>query len=207
MDFNRAEIKRMKQRGFYDKKTINEIIDKTCVCHISFIIEKTPFIIPVNFGRYENYIYIHGAYNSRLINHLETGNEVAIAFTIQDALVLTKSAAHTSFNYHSVIAFGKGECVETNEEKLLAFESMFNQMLKGRWEEIRKPNEQELESVAVIKIDISEASAKIREGFSKDNPEDQNLDIWSGILPYQKGFDTPKPDEFSENINKPDYFV
>lgn len=207
MPSERNEIKRMKHRGFYDKKTIYEIIDKTCICHISFIIDKTPFIIPVNFGRYENYIYIHGAYNSRLINHLETGNEVAIAFTIQDALVLTKSAAHTSFNYHSVIAFGKGECVETNEEKLLAFESMFNQMLKGRWEEIRKPNEQELESVAVIKIDISEASAKIREGFSKENIEDQKLNIWSGLLPYQKGFDTPIPDEFSKNINKPDYFV
>jgi nitroimidazol reductase NimA-like FMN-containing flavoprotein (pyridoxamine 5'-phosphate oxidase superfamily) len=200
MDKSKSEIKRMKHRGFYDKKTIYEIIDQTCFCHISFVIDNSPFIIPVNFGRFENYIYIHGAFNSRLITHLEAGHEIAVAFTIADALVLTKSAAHTSFNYHSVIAYGKGESVNTNAEKMLAFEVMFNQMLKGRWEEIRKPNEEELESVAVIKIDISEASAKIREGFSKDNPEDQNLDVWSGILPYKKGFDASIPDKFSENL-------
>lgn len=203
----RNEIKRMKHRGFYDEKTIFEIIDKTCFCHISCVINNSPVIIPVNFGRYENYIYIHGAQNGRLINHLEEGHDIAISFTIPDALVLTKSAAHTSFNYHSVIAFGKGESVKTNEEKLFAFEAMFNQMLKGRWEEVRKLNERELESVAVIKIDISEASAKIREGFSKETIEDQTLNIWSGILPYKKGFDTPIPDEYSENINIPDYFI
>lgn len=207
MNSDRTEIKRMKHRGFYDKKTIFEIIDKTCFCHISFIINNSPYIIPVNFGRYENYIYIHGAYNSRLINHLEAGNDIAISFTIADALVLTKSAVHTSFNYHSVIAFGKGESVKTNEEKLLAFEAMFNQMLIGRWEEVRKPDERELESVAVIKIDVSEASAKIRDGFSKENIEDQKLNIWSGLLPYKKGFDSPIPDEYSENISNPNYFI
>ncbi|HPN38620.1 MAG TPA: pyridoxamine 5'-phosphate oxidase family protein [Melioribacteraceae bacterium] len=202
----KTEIKRMKHRGFYDKKTINEIIDQTCFCHISFVIDNSPFIIPVNFGRYENFIYVHGAHNSRLINHLEAENEVAIAFTIADALVLTKSSIHTSFNYHSVIAYGKGKTVNTYEEKMFAFEIMFNQMLKGRWEEIRKPNEHELESVAIIKIDISQASAKIREGFSKDNTEDQDLDIWSGLLPYKKGFDTPIPDEYSEKTTIPNYF-
>jgi hypothetical protein len=201
MKSERTEIKRMKHRGFYDKETIYKIIDNTCYCHISFVINSSPFIIPVNFGRVENYIYIHGAYNSRLITHISKGNDVAVAFTVPEGLVLSKSAYHTSFNYQSVIAFGKGEPITSIEEKMLAFKAMFNQMLKGRWEEIRKPTEQELNSVAVIKIDISEASAKIREGFSIDNPEDQNLDIWSGILPYKKGFDTPIPDEFSVNLN------
>lgn len=188
-------IKRLPKRGHYDRETIYQILDEALICHVGFVENKQPIVIPINFARMGDEIILHGAKASRLLKHIVAGEPVCIEVTIVDGLVLARSVFHSSVNYRSVVLFGKGRAVESEEEKLAALEAVVEHLIPGRWQEARLPNHKELKATSVVAIKIDEASAKVRIGPPSDDAEDYALPIWAGILPLQDSALTPIPDE------------
>ncbi|UOB17400.1 pyridoxamine 5'-phosphate oxidase family protein [Abyssalbus ytuae] len=193
MKTTRSKIKRAPKRAQYDKESIYKILDSDFLCHVGIIHNDHPVVIPTLYGRKDDCIYIHGASVSRLITEIEKGIEVCISIANVKGLVLARSAFHHSANYESVVIFGKGELV-SEEEKNKALKVISDQILVGRWEEVREPSDKELKATKVIKIQIEEVSAKVRTGDPVDDTEDYELDIWAGVLPVEKKFGNPVND-------------
>ncbi len=203
---HRSKINRLPSRGYYDKETINQIIDEALYCHVSFVHNNQPYIIPTIHARMGDRILLHGAKGSRMLKHIAEGNEVCVAITLMDGLVLARSVFHHSMNYRSVVLFGKGKLLENKEKKLEALKTITEHLIPGRWEDARKPNEKELNATTVVSIDIDEASAKIRTGPPKDDEEDYNLSVWAGLIPISQKFDSPENDpKLNEDIALPNY--
>ena len=191
---DRSKVKRAPKRGHYDKKTIFSILDSGQICHIGFIHDDRPVVIPTIYGRKDDRLYIHGATVSRLIKELEKGIDISCSVAHVDGLVLARSAFHHSMNYRSVVIFGKAIPV-ANNHKNDALKIVSDHLIPGRWEEARQPNAKELRATTVLEIQIEEASAKIRTGGPIDDKEDYALDIWAGVIPYQNQKLAPVPDE------------
>ena len=197
-------MKRAPSRGFYDKKTIYSILDSDFVCQIAFFHEGYPVIIPTIYGRKENALYIHGATVSRMLLDLEIGIPISINVTNTKGIVLARSAFHHSLNYESVTIFGKAVEVVSEKERLEALKIISDQVLPNRWEEVRLPNKKEMKATKILRIEISEASAKIRTGPPKDDATDYDLPIWAGVLPIHKTIGNPEPDpELKAGISLP----
>jgi len=202
----KIKVNRIPERGFYDSETINKIIDEALYCHISFIQDGHPFIIPTIHARMNDHLVFHGAKASRLLKQISSGEEIAVSITILDGLVLARSVFHHSMNYRSVVIFGKGKLIENKIEKLNALEAITNHIIPGRWNDARKPNEKELNATSVVSLKIDEASAKIRSGPPKDEEEDYDLPVWAGVIPFSKKFEQPKEDpKLKSGILLPDY--
>lgn len=202
----RNQVKRISKRGKYDKATIYPILDETFLCHVSFCINEQPFTIPTLFARVEDSIYIHGSHISRMLKQLSEGVRICLSVTLVDGLVLARSAFHHSMNYRSVVVFGTGKVVENEDEKLSALIAISNHLLPGRWEDCRQPHQKELNVTSVIRIEIEEASAKIREGMPIDDQDDYKLPIWAGVLPIKQTFGEPIADvKLPEHIVSPEY--
>ena len=191
---SRNKVKRVPERGHYDRETAYAILDDAFICHISFIVDGQPYIIPTLYGREGNKIYVHGATTSRLVKHLEQGFPVSLAVTHLDGIVLARSAFHHSANYRSVVVYGTARPI-SDDKKEHALYIISEQVLKGRWEETRKPYEKELKGTAVLEIEIEQASSKIRTGGPKDDKADYELDIWAGVLPIVQEIKTPIADD------------
>ncbi len=208
-DFTRTEknrIKRLPKRGRYDRETIYQILDEALICHVGFVVNKQPYVIPINFARVEDTIVLHGAKASRLLQHIEDGHPVCVEATIVDGLVLARSVFHHSVNYRSVVLFGKGRPVHEEQEKLQALKAITEHLIPGRWAETRPPNHKELNATRVVSIRIDEASAKIRVGPPADDDEDYALPVWAGILPLEEQPLSPIRDErLSEAVTLPGY--
>jgi hypothetical protein len=203
---SRNQVRRIAKRGKYDKETIYRILDEAFLCHVSFSIDGQPFIIPTLFARVEDSIYIHGSHISRMLKTLSEGVRICLCVTLVDGLVLARSAFHHSMNYRSAVVFGTGKLVDSEAEKLLALKAISDNLLPERWEDCRQPNAKELNVTSVIRIEIEEASAKIREGMPVDDDSDMNLPIWAGILPISQKFSKPIADEkLSAKIPLPNY--
>src|SRR5512145_2833816 len=157
-------IKRLPKRGQYDRETIYQILDEALICHVGFVEDRQPYVIPINYARVEDRLLLHGAKASRLLNHIIAGHPVCVEATIVDGLVLARSVFHHSVNYRSVVLFGKGYPVEDEQEKLAALKAITEHLIPGRWQEARLPNRKELNSTRVVSIRIDEASAKVRMG-------------------------------------------
>lgn len=188
-------IKRLPKRGHYDSETIYKILDEALICHVGFVENKVPFVIPINFARMGDEIVLHGAKASRLLKHIEAGRQVCIEATIVDGLVLARSVFHSSVNYRSVVLFGRGRSIEGEEEKLAALEAVTEHLLPGRWQDARRPNKKELKATLVVAVKIEEASAKLRLGPPSDDAEDYSLPIWAGVMPLQEEVLPVVPDE------------
>lgn len=189
----RNQVKRVPKRGHYDKATVYEILDAACVGHVGFAPEGQPFVIPTIYGRDQDTLYFHGATTSRLLVALQKGIPACMTVTHIDGLVLARSAFHHSMNYRSAVVFGTAKLV-VDEKKLHALEVISEQILKGRWSEIRPPNEKEMKATAVVALEIEQASAKIRTGPPVDEADDYELPIWAGILPLHPTYGTPEED-------------
>jgi hypothetical protein len=205
MKTDKTKVKRAPQRGHYDKETIYSILDNDFVCQIGFVYDGYPVVIPTIYGRKGNYLYFHGASVSRMLVTMEEGVPVSLNVTRTDGIVLARSAFHHSLNYHSVTVFGTAVLVEDEEERWNALKVISDQVLADRWEEVREPNVKEMKATKVLKLEITEASAKIRTGPPKDDKEDYDLDIWAGILPIEKQFGKPIADpELKQGLELPD---
>ncbi len=189
----RNAVKRLPARGHYDQETIYQILDAGFICHVGFVIDQQPYVIPNAYGREGNTLYLHGAIGNRMLNQLAYGLPVCITVTHTDGLVLARSAFHHSFNYRSAVLFGTGRLV-AEEKKEHALKVITEQILKGRWDEVRTPNPQELKVTKVLAVTIEDASAKIRTGGPKDDEEDYALPIWAGVVPLQTTIGQAIPD-------------
>ncbi len=190
----RTRVKRVPSRGKYDKESIHSILDAHFLCHIGFVHEGYPVVIPTLYGRDSDNLYIHGASTSRMLKSLQKGIEISVAVTLVDGIVLARSAFHHSMNYRSVVLFGTAALITDPQKKLRALKVVSDQVLKDRWEEVRIPNEKELKATAVLSIPIDETSAKVRTGPPIDDREDYNLDVWAGVIPLQFTMQEPEPD-------------
>ena len=191
---NKTKVKRAPKRGFYDSETIYNILDKNFICQIAFIHDGYPVIIPTIYGRIENHIYIHGATVSRMLVELEKGFPISVNVIQTDGIVLARSAFHHSLNYQSVTIFGEASLVLDEDERTTALKVISDQIIPDRWEEVRLPNAKEMKATKIIKIPITEASAKIRTGPPSDDKADYDLPIWAGVIPMRTTFGNPISD-------------
>ena len=202
----RTKIKRLPKRASYDLETIYNILDDTFICNIGFRINGHVYIIPTSFGRKDNQIFIHGSKKSRMLKSFESGEDVSISVSLIDGIVLARSAFHHSVNYRSVIIFAKPEKIIIDKEKNDALKTIFDHIMPGRWEDVRKPNKKELDATSVFSFKIHEASAKIRNGPAVDDKEDLDLNFWAGILPLKIYAEEPVKDEMlKDKLFIPEY--
>jgi uncharacterized protein len=179
----RTALKRLPQRGVYKRNKIYKILDEGFICHVGFVVQGEPVVIPMAYGRARNKLYIHGSVASRMLRALTGGIPVCVTVTLLDSLVLARSAFHHTMNYRSVVVFGVGFAVENKVQKLKALRSISEHIMPGRWADVRIPNDTELKQTLVIELPLSEASAKIRTGPPIDEPKDYDLRVWAGELP------------------------
>ena len=179
---DRTRIRRLPKRGFYEREVIDAILDEALVCHVGFVHEGAPFVIPTTFVRVGNRVFVHGAAASRMLGAI-SDHALAVTVTLVDGLVLARSAFHHSMNYRSVVMLGRGSNVVDAKEKLAVLEALVEKIAPGRAREVRAPNEKELRATHVIALAIDEASAKIRTGGPVDDEEDMARDVWAGEVP------------------------
>lgn len=203
---SRTKLKRIPKRGAYDRETINAILDEAFICHVGFAVEGQPYVIPTGFARVGDDVYIHGSSASRMLKDLAKGVDVCVTVTLIDGLVLARSAFHHSMNYRSVVILGKAEMVTGADEKNQVLQAFTEHIIPGRWAEVRLPTELELKATTVLRLPITEASAKIRTGDPVDDDEDYSMNAWAGVLPLTLTPGAPIADtKLSSDIQPPDY--
>jgi nitroimidazol reductase NimA-like FMN-containing flavoprotein (pyridoxamine 5'-phosphate oxidase superfamily) len=190
----RSKIVRSPNRGHYDKESLYKVLDAGFLCHVSYLFEESPVIIPTAFVRIDDILYIHGAVKNRMMISILNQQQACVSVTHLDGMVLARSAFHHSFNYRSAVVFGVPEKVDDEVKKLEALRKITENILPGRWQEVREPSEKEMKGTLVIAIKIEEASVKIREGAPVDDKADYELPIWAGELPLVQSFIEPITD-------------
>src|SRR5712691_11424490 len=190
----RTTLRRLPLRGAFDLDSINQILDEGFICHVGFADEGQPFVIPTGYARVNDKLLIHGSQASRMLRTLGQGIEVCATVTLADGLVLARSAFHHSMNYRSVVVFGRATVVDEREEKLAALRALSEHMIPGRWDDVREPNERELQSTTVLSLPLREASAKVRTGPPLDDEEDYALSVWAGVIPLRIVAEAPVRD-------------
>ncbi len=191
---DRTQVRRLAKRGVYDKAQIHSILDEGCICHVGFVIDGQPYVIPTGYARSGDRIYIHGSAANRMLRTLDQGVDVCLTVTLVDGFVLARSAFHHSMNYRSVVVLGKAILVTDPQEKIEAMHSFTNHIVPGRWEEVRQPTEQEMKATAVLALPLDEVSAKVRTGPPIDDEQDYALPVWAGVLPLRTQFGEPVTD-------------
>ncbi len=190
----RTRVRREPERGRYDRQTIESILDEALVCHLGFVHDGHPYVIPTLFARVGGVVYVHGSSASRMLRNLRAGAEVCLTATLIDGLVLARSIFHHSVNYRSVVVLGLAAEVAEPEEKLRALEAFSERLLPGRWAEVRPPSPRELKATSILRLPLSEVSAKVRVGPPEDDEEDYARPVWAGVIPLQLTAGTPEPD-------------
>jgi nitroimidazol reductase NimA-like FMN-containing flavoprotein (pyridoxamine 5'-phosphate oxidase superfamily) len=181
----RTQVHRLPDRGHYDSETVHRILDEGFLCHVGFVVDGQPFVIPTGYARVSDAVYLHGSAASRMLRTLAGGVQVCVTVTLVDGLVVARSAFHHSMNYRSVVILGQAHTVEDRDEKLRALEAFTNHIVPGRWNAVRPVRDSEVKATSVLKLSLQEVSAKIRTGPPKDEPEDYELPIWAGVLPLK----------------------
>ena len=190
----RSKIIRSPQRASYDKAALYDILDAGYLCHIAYLFEGDPVIIPTAYVRMDDTLYIHGATKNRMMNNILEQKQTCVTVTHLDGLVLARSAFHHSFNYRSAVIFVSPTRVETGQEKTRALEKFTNHVIPGRWDEVRPPTAKELQSTLVLGIAIDEFSVKSRSGHPVDDEADYDLPVWAGVLPVTHQYGQPIAD-------------
>lgn len=202
----RTRVKRRPQRAHYDRATVHQILDEAFLCHVGFVSEGCPVVIPTAYGRDGERLYLHGAPLSRMLTTLAQGVEVCVTVALVDGLVLARSAFHHSINYRSVAIFGRARVVAEPEAKRQALRTFSEHVIPGRWKDVREPNQKELDGTLVLEVPIEEVSAKVRSGPPVDDDEDMGLEVWAGVLPLELTAKSPIPDErMAAKVPAPDY--
>jgi nitroimidazol reductase NimA-like FMN-containing flavoprotein (pyridoxamine 5'-phosphate oxidase superfamily) len=180
---DRTRVRRHPERGVYDRGPIDAILDEALICHVGFVVEGQPFVIPTIHARAGDVLYLHGSPASRMLRTLRDGVDVCVTATLLDGLVLARSVYNSSMNYRSVVVVGRAREVVAAEEKLAALEAIVEHMAPGRWSDARQPNQGELDGTTVLALGLDEASAKVRTGPPSDFDRDMDLPVWAGVIP------------------------
>jgi len=200
----RTTLKRLPKRGLFDRESVYKILDEGFVCHVGFVVDGAPVVIPTGYGRHGDNLFIHGSAASRMLRSLAGSIQICVTVTLVDGLVLARSAFHHSMNYRSVVIFGEASVVNEKSEKLEALRVISDQIIPERWNEVREPNESELKSTLVLRLPLKEVSAKVRTGPPLDDDEDYDLPIWAGEIPLELVARMPVPDpKLSPSIEIP----
>jgi uncharacterized protein len=192
----RTRVVREAHRGVYDRETVYRILDEGFLCHVGFVADGQPFVIPTSYGRRDASLYIHGSAASRMLRQMqkEDGMPVCVTVTLLDGLVLARSVFNHSMNYRSVVILGRAALVDDPDEKLAALHTLSEHILPGRWNDARQPNERELKQTSVLRVPIEEFSAKVRTGPPIDDEEDYSFPTWAGIVPLEMKAGAPIDD-------------
>src|ERR1700682_4976586 len=181
----RTRVRRKPDRGSYDRETIYGILDQAFVCHVGFITDGMPVVVPTNYVRVGDKLFLHGSTASRLMKTLGSGAPFCLSVTLLDGIVFSPTATGHSVNYRSVVVMGKAELIEDPQAKLAAMRDFVEYVIRGRWDTVRPPSEQELKGTMVLAVPMGEASAKVRTGFAVDDDEDYASPAWTGVLPMK----------------------
>ena len=190
----RTRVVREPQRAVYDRAAAYQILDEGFLCHVGFVADGQPFVIPTSYGRKNDNLYIHGSAASRMLRTLDQGVPVCVTVTLPDGLVLARSIFNHSMNYRSVVVLGTAVAVTDSQEKLEALRALSEHILPGRWDEVRQPNERELKATLVMRLPIEEFSAKVRQGPPVDDAEDYSFPTWAGVIPLEMAAGEPISD-------------
>jgi uncharacterized protein len=202
----RTRLVREHDRAVYDREAVNQILDAGFICHLGFVQNGQPFVIPTGYGRNGNVLYIHGSAASRMLKEVNQGIPVCVTVTLLDGLVLARSIFNHSMNYRSVVVLGQATIVDDPAEKLEALRLLSEHILPGRWQDSRFPNDRELKATTVLRLPIEEFSAKVRQGPVIDDAEDMSYPTWAGVLPLPVIPGQPIPDEkLDPKLEVPDY--
>jgi uncharacterized protein len=180
----RTRVTRKPDRGHYDRQTVYDILDQAFVCHVGFVVDGTPFVVPTNYVRVGDKLFLHGSTASRLMKTLGSGAPFCLSVTLLDGIVFSPTATGHSVNYRSVVVMGKAEQILEPEAKMAAMRDFVEYVLRGRWATVRPPSEQELKATMVLAVPLVEASAKIRTGFAVDDDKEYESSAWTGVLPF-----------------------
>jgi nitroimidazol reductase NimA-like FMN-containing flavoprotein (pyridoxamine 5'-phosphate oxidase superfamily) len=185
MPTTRTTVKRHPERGDYDRDVIEAILDEALICHLGFLVDGQPFVIPTIHARDGDILYIHGSPGSRMLRTAKAGVDICVTATLLDGLVLARSVYNHSMNYRSVVVLGRAHEVTDLDEKLRAMQCVVEHVVKGRWNDARQPNEGEIKGTTILSLPLDEASAKIRSGPPVDDEDDLALPVWAGIVPLR----------------------
>lgn len=187
----RTRVVREAHRGIYDRDIAYQILDEGFLCHVGFVVDEQPFVIPTLYGRKDDSLLLHGSAASRMLRRLKDGLNVCVTVTLVEGLVLARSIFNQSMNYRSVVVLGKAAPVEEPAEKLEALRLLSEHIIPGRWEDVRQPNQPELKQTSVLKLPIAEFSCKVRTGPPIDDEEDHSFPTWAGVVPLEMVAGTP----------------
>ena len=202
---SQTRVRRMPERGSYDSATIYPIVDEALYCHVGFVEDGMPFVIPTIHARMGDALILHGAKASRMLKHMASGEPLCVTVTLLDGLVVARSTFDSSMNYRSAVLFGRGQLIEDAVDKLRALEALTEHLIRGRWVDSRQPHQKEMDATAVVAMTIEKASAKTRSGPPHDEAEDYASPFWAGVIPIQQHYLTPIDDpELHAGISAPD---
>jgi nitroimidazol reductase NimA-like FMN-containing flavoprotein (pyridoxamine 5'-phosphate oxidase superfamily) len=190
----RTRVVREADRAVYDRDAAYRILDEGFLCHVGFVADGQPFVIPTSYGRKDDSLYIHGSAASRMLRQLKEGVAVCITVTLLDGLVFARSIFNHSMNYRSVVILGNATLVEDPQEKIAALHALSEHILPGRWADSRQPNERELKATSILRVPIEEFSAKVRTGPPIDDEPDYAFPTWAGVVPLEMTAGTPIDD-------------
>jgi len=190
----RTRLVREPNRAVYDREAIYKILDEGFLCHVGFVNDGQPFVIPTMYARVGGALYFHGSAASRMLRGAASGLPVCITVTLTDGLVLARSVFNHSMNYRSVVALGTATLISDTAEKLQALGAFTEKLIPGRWADARQPNEKELKATSILKLPLTEVSAKVRTGGVEDDADDYALQVWAGIIPLRLVADAPVRD-------------
>jgi len=191
----RSEVRRLPERGVYDRNVINAILDEALFCHVGFVDGGFPVVIPTIHARVGTTLYFHGSVASRMLRSMKRGIDVSVAVTILDGLVVARTPFAQDLNYRSVVVFGEARLVDDPAEKMAALEAVTNHVTPGRWEDSRPPTEKEVHATLVLAVPLDEASAKVSAGPPEDEDGDLGLGFWAGVVPVSTMYGEPIPDQ------------
>ena len=202
---NVNKVKRVHDRGRYDKETIHAILDAALVCHIAYVIDGRPYCTPTGFWREGSHLYWHGSSASRMQKRA-ADEQVCVTVTLTDGMLLARSGLEHSVNYRCVMVFGVAEVVEGAVAKEAHLKEMMEQLFPGRWDQLRPITAQELKATRILSLPLTEASAKVSAGPPLDPPEDRDWPVWAGVLPIRLTVGAPEPaPDLAPGIALPDH--
>lgn len=191
---DRTQVRRLPERAAYDRATIDAILDEALICHVGFVHDGQPVVIPTIHARVGNELYIHGSPASRMLRSMKSGDPICVTVTLVDGLVVARAAFHNSMNYRSVVIFGSPRMVDDPDEKEAAMAAVTDHIIPGRWSESRPMTPKEFKGTLIAALQIDEASAKVRTGGPVDDDADYDLPIWAGVLPLTLQPGVPEAD-------------
>lgn len=188
---SRSTVRRGKKRAVTDRAALHAVLDAGLICHLGFVSDDAPVVIPTGYGREGDTLYVHGSTGAASLRAGAAGAEVCVTVTLLDGIVYSRAVFHFSVNYRSAVVHGRGRAVTAPDEKLAALRVITEHIAPGSWDYAREPNPKELAATAVLALDLAEAAVKIRTGPPGDEPEDLERETWAGVLPLRRVWGDP----------------